>query len=76
MNTEKNEKLVKYYQFDNGKIIMKDFETLLFYELNENGEWVVSGNIMAKFYDAASEYVEITKEEVEGLLLKGSVMKR
>lgn len=63
-----NQKLVKgdikkdrYYKFSGGKIIKRSGQNGLFYSQDKNSDWVVDGHAMSKFYDAASDYIEIEK---------------
>lgn len=66
----KNESNVRdrYYQFSNGTIVRRSMKNLLFYTLDENNQWVTNGYAMSKFYDAASEYDEISEDEVRSLI--------
>ncbi|MBQ9120469.1 MAG: hypothetical protein IJY09_10545 [Lachnospiraceae bacterium] len=55
----------RYYQFSTGLIMKRAEVNQLFYLLNDNGVWVVSGWAMGKFYDAASDYEEIFLSDLE-----------
>lgn len=60
-----NEKVERYYQFSNGLIIKTVGDSLVIYALNEHNEWEKRLDLYAKFFDSASDYVELTEDEVE-----------
>lgn len=49
----------RYYRINGRTIAKRSDSTGLFYVLEDDGEWRVSGWAMNKFYDAASDCVEI-----------------
>ena len=63
-----NEKVERYYQFSNGLIIKTVGDSLVIYALNEHNEWEKRLDLYAKFFDSASDYVELTEDEVEYFL--------
>lgn len=58
----------KYYQFANGTIFKTVGNSMILYVLNENNEWEKRYDLYAKFYDAASDYVELTEDEAKYLI--------
>ena len=65
-----NEKVERYYQFSNGLIIKAVGDSLTLYVLNDHNEWEKRFDLYAKFYDAASDYVELTEDEVKYFIEK------
>ena len=58
----------KYYKFSSGKIVKCSAANGLFYSLDKYGSWKADGSAMAKFYDAASDYDEISGAEAVRIL--------
>ncbi len=52
----------KYYRYSGGKIVRHDTSKDLFYSLDENGVWQLDGHAMSKYFDSASEFVEIRND--------------
>lgn len=58
----------RFYQFEGGRVFKRNIENDLFYYLDEQGNWINSGQLMAKFYDPAYDYIELTKSQVDGII--------
>ncbi len=53
-----------YYRFQpSGRYFKIDKQTHLFYVLENDGRWTLSGWAMTKFYDAAYDYEEVTGQQ-------------
>ena len=54
----------RYFKFSNGVIFKYNLDTLDFYYLTNEGIWIKDENLKTKYYDASSDYYEITLDEV------------
>lgn len=65
---------IKYYRLSNGLIFKYDKNSKNFYYLNKNNTWTFYAPLVSIFFDSASDYDEITveqlKKEVEGRSIK------
>lgn len=55
----------KYYKLENGYIFKHDVNTGEFYLLTKNGNWVEDIDFGSIYYDASSDYDEITFDEID-----------
>ena len=55
----------KYYSVKNDQYFFKIVNERLFYLLNDEFEWVYCPPLRDVYFDAASDYIEVTGEYVE-----------
>lgn len=64
MNKNEKQEADRFYRLDDGRIFKCSGESSLFSYLQPNGEWKVSGNLFAKFFDSMTQYEEIVDPNV------------
>lgn len=68
MNNKINEE--KYYMFNNGRVFKYDMINQKFFLLDKDGNWIYYPSLMDIYYDAASDYFEVTIDDINQIINK------
>lgn len=63
---------VSYYLLNDSIIFMIDNDSMLFYRLNENNEWVLSNDLVSVFHDSVYNYVKVDSSYVASFISQRS----
>lgn len=60
-----NKREIKYYKFELGNTIVMEKDGLWYQRDQENHEWILNNNWMARYFDAQYDVIEIDYDESE-----------